>query len=158
MSSLRSVYESPLGLLVVEVGEEGVTRVEFVDEPPAVRDAHPWLEQCLAELDEYFAGRRKDFTLPLAQPGTAFQQRVWAAVRDLPFGRTTSYAAVAKSLGEPLAARAVGASLARNRLAILVPCHRVLGADGRARAFAWGTWRREWLLRHEQPGLIEYHI
>lgn len=150
MSTYVNAYESPLGPLVVEVGDGGVIRVEFVDAPPAARDRHPLLEQCLTELDEYFAGRRREFTLPLAQPGTAFQQRVWAALRALPYGRTTSYAALAAALGEFHAARAVGSSLARNRLAILVPCHRVVGVDGKARRFAWGTWRREWLLRHER--------
>lgn len=151
-------YESPLGPVAVTVTEEGVARVEFVDERPRAGGRDPLLERCLEELDEYFRGVRQKFTLPLAPGGTRFQRRVWDALAAIPYGRTATYQEIATRLGNAGAARAVGGAVAQNRLAVIVPCHRVVGTGGRLTGYAWGTWRKEWLIRHEQRGLIEYRI
>jgi len=102
------------------------------------------------QLDAYFAGERQDFDLPLAATGTAFQREVWAALRDIPYGTTTTYGALARTLGRPVgAARAVGACNGRNPIGIVVPCHRVIGSTGMIIGYAGGLDRKRWLLAHE---------
>jgi methylated-DNA-[protein]-cysteine S-methyltransferase len=108
----------------------------------------------LAQLDEYFERRRKVFDVPLAPVGTPFQQRVWAALREIPCGTTISYGELATRLGDPKASRAVGLANGRNRIAIIVPCHRVIGAGGNLTGYAGGLDRKEWLLRHEGALLL----
>ncbi|HEV8323317.1 MAG TPA: methylated-DNA--[protein]-cysteine S-methyltransferase [Myxococcota bacterium] len=112
--------------------------------------ANAVLDGAARELDEYFAGRRKAFSTPLATGGTAFQRRVWAALARIPFGARCSYAAVAVSIGAPRAVRAVGAANARNPLAIFVPCHRVVAADGGLCGYGGGLAAKRWLLDHER--------
>lgn len=107
------------------------------------------LAEACAQLQEWFAGTRTRFELPLAPAGTPFQQRVWAALRELPFGETASYADLARRLGDPRATRAVGAANGRNPIAVIVPCHRVVGANGALTGYAGGVARKRWLLRHE---------
>ena len=106
-------------------------------------------DQLQAELTAYFAGRLATFTTPLALQGTPFTQSVWAALRAVPFGTTQSYAALAKTVGRPAASRAVGRANGANPVAILVPCHRLVGAGGALTGYAGGLWRKEWLLAHE---------
>ncbi len=101
------------------------------------------------QLDEYFAGTRVGFDFPMAPVGTPFQQRVWAELRALPYGSTTTYSALARKLGDALAVRAVGGANAANPLAIVVPCHRVIGTGGKLTGFVGGTAVKQWLLRHE---------
>jgi len=103
-----------------------------------------------AQLDEYFAGERTEFDLPLAPRGTSFQLAVWEELARIPFGKTVSYGEVAAALGKsPVASRAVGLANGRNPISIIVPCHRVIGADGSLTGYGWGLDRKEWLLRHE---------
>jgi methylated-DNA-[protein]-cysteine S-methyltransferase len=104
----------------------------------------------VAQLEEYFAGRRTGFELELDLQGTPFQLRVWRALSTIPFGETVSYGAIARSLGMPRASRAVGAANAHNPLSIVVPCHRVIGADGSLTGYAGGKARKQWLLAHEE--------
>jgi methylated-DNA-[protein]-cysteine S-methyltransferase len=106
-----------------------------------------------AQLSEYFAGERTTFTVPLASHGTAFQERVWRALRDIGYGETVSYAELARRVDSPKAVRAVGAANGRNPLPLVVPCHRVIGADGSLTGFGGGIERKQWLLQHE--GAIE---
>ena len=108
------------------------------------------LSEAARQLDAYFAGRLRTFELPLGLEGTPFQQRVWSALRDVPFGETRSYAQLAKAIGMPSAMRAVGAANGRNPIAIVVPCHRVVGADGSLTGFGGGIERKKFLLRLEQ--------
>ena len=104
------------------------------------------------QLNEYFAGKRREFDLPLRMEGTEFQQRVWRELTKIPFGETRSYGQLAKRLGNPNGSRAVGLANGRNPIAIIVPCHRVIGADGSLTGFGGGIERKEWLLTHEgQP-------
>jgi methylated-DNA-[protein]-cysteine S-methyltransferase len=107
------------------------------------------------QLGEYFAGSRKEFDLPLAPRGTPFQLAVWAELVKIPYGSTTSYGAVAAALGKSLvASRAVGLANGRNPISIIIPCHRVIGADGTLTGYGWGVDRKEWLLRHEGASAV----
>ncbi len=111
--------------------------------------ASRWLEQIEGELRGYFAGESGGFEVPVVMVGTEFQRRVWAALRALSWGGTRSYAALARDIGRPSAVRAVARANACNPLALVVPCHRITGADGALAGYAGGVWRKAWLLRHE---------
>lgn len=114
------------------------------------RDAqHPVLQQAAQELGEYFAGQRKTFSLPLAPQGTAFQQAAWHALLQIPFGHTISYGQQAKNMGKAKAMRAVGAANGKNPISIIIPCHRVLGANGALTGYSGGIEHKIFLLRHE---------
>lgn len=116
---------------------------------PATAPPTPLLAEAARQLAEYFGGTRQAFDLPLAPVGTPFQQKVWAALRGLPYGTTTTYGALAHHLGDAGAVRAVGRANGANPLAIVVPCHRVIGAGGKLTGFAGGLAHKQWLLRHE---------
>lgn len=107
------------------------------------------LRRAAAQLGEYFSGRRRDFDLPLAPVGTPFQRSAWRALAGIPFGETRTYAQQAQTLGRPTATRAVGAANGRNPISIVVPCHRVVGRDGRLTGYAGGVETKAWLLAHE---------
>jgi AraC family transcriptional regulator, regulatory protein of adaptative response / methylated-DNA-[protein]-cysteine methyltransferase len=156
--------ESPLGPLVAGAVDDGICLLEFGDRRaieaqaealragtgfPSAFSPHPLLERLEAELAEYFAGRRRDFDLPIVEPGTPFQERVWIALREIPYGETRSYADLARAVGNLKAVRAVAQANGRNRIAILVPCHRVIGADGGIGGYSGGLWRKKRLLEIE---------
>ena len=148
--------DSPVGPLRLAASDAGLHAVEFQDQRhPVARGAdwhdgaHAVLDAAERQLDDYFAGRRQRFELPLAASGTPFQQQVWAALSRIPYGRTASYAALAASIGRPTATRAVGAANGRNPLAIVVPCHRVIGADGTLTGFGGGLPTKQFLLALE---------
>jgi methylated-DNA-[protein]-cysteine S-methyltransferase len=111
---------------------------------------HPILSRCIQQLDEYFAGTRVEFDLPLLAEGTDFQLAAWTVLRKIPYGQTMSYAQQAAQAGSPAATRAVGSANGRNPIAIVVPCHRVIGADGSLTGFGGGLDTKRWLLEHEQ--------
>ncbi|HUT08435.1 MAG TPA: methylated-DNA--[protein]-cysteine S-methyltransferase [Candidatus Latescibacteria bacterium] len=151
-------YESPIGLLEVRGGDRGVSGVTFVDVPAprALRSARGGkgplpapLADCRTQLDEYFRGRRRTFSVKLDLGGTAFQKKVWRALRDVRFGKMVSYKDIARNVGNPAGTRAVGGANHSNPVSIIVPCHRVVGSDGRLTGYGGGLWRKEWLLRHE---------
>lgn len=149
-----SVVPSPLGELRIVVDDAGrLVRLDMLPFAPlpldSVRDAALCSEVAL-QLQQYFAGERREFTLALAPRGTAFQQRAWQALLQIPFGESCSYAAQAARLGNGKAARAVGTANGRNPIAIVVPCHRVVGADGSLTGYAGGVERKRWLLAHER--------
>jgi methylated-DNA-[protein]-cysteine S-methyltransferase len=110
----------------------------------------PLLERVAKQMSEYFAGKRRTFDVSLAARGTPFQQLVWDALVEIPFGELRSYGDLAKKLGRPAGSRAVGAANGRNPIAIIVPCHRVIGADGTLTGYAGGLPTKKWLLEHEQ--------
>jgi methylated-DNA-[protein]-cysteine S-methyltransferase len=152
-----TLLPSPLGPLLLTGGDDGVTRVLLDGPDPApgwVRDDARFTETA-RQLGEYFAGERTAFDLPLRATGTAFEQRVWDELRDIPYGETTSYGAIARRLGHPRAARAVGRANGRNPLAIVVPCHRVIGASGALTGYAGGLDRKRALLALERAGRVE---
>jgi len=157
--------ESPLGRLVAGATDTGVCLLEFSD--PGRLDAqigtlerrlgcavtqgeHPLLPQLGAELAEYFAGERRTFSVPLHYPGTEFQVRVWTALRAIPYGQTTSYEALAATVSRPGAQRAVGKANGDNRIAIVIPCHRVVRKDGTLCGYGGGLWRKRRLLELER--------
>lgn len=149
----RSVrLDTPVGPVTVTATERAVTAVRFGAAEPAVGqagDLPPMLRQAVEELREYFAGERREFTLPLAPAGTPFQQQVWAALREIPYGATCSYGRIAGRIGRPKACRAVGMANNRNPIAIVVPCHRVVGASGALVGYAAGLEVKEKLLALE---------
>jgi len=143
---------SPVGLLRL-VGEDGaLVQLHMLDpDAPRVRDDGPHgFEPALEQLTAYFAGGLRTFDLPLALGGSPFQEQVWAALREIPFGRTTSYGELAAEIGRPTASRAVGAANSRNPVAIIVPCHRVIASTGRLHGYAGGLERKQLLLDHER--------
>jgi methylated-DNA-[protein]-cysteine S-methyltransferase len=150
-------YESPLGTMLLAASDRGLAGVWFVGQRHGPDSSgwredpqHPVLQQAMAQLRAYFAGERSSFDLPLdLQAGTAFQQSVWDALQTIPRGGTTSYAELARRLGKPQAARAIGAAVGRNPVSIVVPCHRVLGTDGTLTGYAGGLERKTALLRLE---------
>jgi AraC family transcriptional regulator of adaptative response/methylated-DNA-[protein]-cysteine methyltransferase len=116
---------------------------------PIVAGSHPHLDQMRSQLTEYFAGERSAFELPLVAPGSAFQQRTWAELRALKAGATISYEELAERVGRPRAQRAVGTANGANRIAVVIPCHRVVRKSGETGNYGGGRWRKEWLLAHE---------
>ncbi|GAB2802156.1 methylated-DNA--[protein]-cysteine S-methyltransferase [Halomonas shantousis] len=147
--------ESSLGLLEIRASDAGITHILFVDEPTTESRGHALIERCKTQLAEYFQGRRQGFDVPLTPQGTAFQQRVWSQLRQVPYGQTCSYAAISNAIGCPQSHRAVGAANGRNPLSIIVPCHRVIGSSGKLTGYAGGLERKQWLLRHERQ-CLEY--
>jgi len=121
---------------------------------PLVPGEHPHLAKVRTEIAEYFAGTRREFTGPLAPAGTPFQERVWSALRRIPYGETWSYEALAEAIDQPTAMRAVAAANGMNRLAILIPCHRVIGKDGSLTGYGGGLWRKRLLLELERSGKL----
>jgi len=161
-------YLSPLGPMLLGVTQEQLCLMEFADrrmletqierlrrrlQCSMVPGSSPLLDRAAAELDAYFTGVLRVFSLPLALPGTEFQQRVWRQLMKIPFGETISYAQLASRIGQPSAVRAVARANGDNRLAIVVPCHRVIGSDGRLTGYGGGLWRKQKLLEHEQQHL-----
>jgi len=145
--------KSPVGPLTLASNGGALCAVQFGDETPAgwVRDERP-LRDARRQLEEYFAGTRTAFDLPLAMRGTPFQMRVWQALREIPFGVTASYGEIARRIGAPHASRAVGGANHRNPVAIIVPCHRVIGADGSLTGYGGGEACKRALLDLERGG------
>ncbi|MFQ5640722.1 MAG: methylated-DNA--[protein]-cysteine S-methyltransferase [bacterium] len=148
-------YKSPIGYFEITGSVEGLHSLEFLDEDSVPESEVPLcLITCFEQLDEYFAGTRTEFNLRLKPKGTDFQNRVWQQLLKIPFGKTVSYLDIAKALGNEKAIRAVGAANGRNRIPVIIPCHRVIGSDGSLIGFGGGIWRKEFLLRHEGAVLV----
>ena len=154
-----TVVDSPVGALTIVASDAGVRAVLWPDDDPSrVRlpdslddPSHPVIAEAVAQLDEYFAGTRTTFDVPLDPVGTEFQRAAWDALRTIPYGVTVSYGDQADRMGDRRKARAVGAANGRNPISIIVPCHRVVGANGSLTGFAGGVDTKAWLLAHEQP-------
>jgi AraC family transcriptional regulator of adaptative response/methylated-DNA-[protein]-cysteine methyltransferase len=157
--------ETPLGAMIALADQDGLHLLEFVDrreleseisgiqsrvQCEIVQGDNAYLDQISRELDDYFAGRSLSFTVPLIVGGTPFERDVWAKLQTIAPGRTWSYLQLAEQLGNPRAVRAVGRANGRNCLAIVIPCHRVIRADGDLCGYGGGLWRKKWLLEHEQ--------
>ena len=163
MTVFYDIFPTPVGPLLLVADDEGLTGVHFEpaegghridpawqragDVPGA--DAAGIIATTRAQLADYFAGARRSFDLPLVPRGTDFQRRVWQLLREIPYGQTISYAELARRAGNPKAMRAVGAANGRNPLPVVVPCHRVIGADGSLTGFGGGIERKRWLLERE---------
>ncbi len=150
--------ETPVGTLTLVAGDRGLRSVLFPGEPPpegAAAGPHPLLAAAERQLREYFTGRRTAFDLPIELVGTGFQQQAWLALPSIPYGTTISYGEQSRRLGRPNAARAVGAANGRNPLSIVLPCHRVVGADGALTGYGGGLDAKRALLDHEARVLAE---
>jgi O-6-methylguanine DNA methyltransferase len=163
-SIVTTMVETPLGRMLVAATDDGVCMVEFTDRRmlptqlatvqrrlgrPIVAGSHPNLDLARAQLDEYFSGARRSFDLPLVAPGSSFQERTWFELRRLAAGSTVSYEELAERVGRRKAQRAVGTANGANRIAIVIPCHRVVRKSGETGNYGGGRWRKEWLLAHE---------
>ncbi|MCG7343211.1 methylated-DNA--[protein]-cysteine S-methyltransferase [Sporosarcina sp. ACRSL] len=147
-------YESPIGLIEIIGNHDAVNSIMFTErrekvnvltvETPAV------LAECYKQFDEYFKGERYEFTFPFQFEGTDFQKSVWEALREIPYAETASYKDIAVSIENKKAIRAVGSANGKNKLSIVIPCHRIIGSNGKLTGYAGGLWRKEWLLQHEQ--------
>lgn len=145
---MQVALDSPLGGIVLTEKEGRLIRLEFA-ERPVFSSESPVLREAEKQLREYFAGKRKIFSLPLAPEGTPFQRAAWEALQKIPYGETRSYAWEAMQMGRPGACRAVGNANGKNPLPILIPCHRVIAADGTIGGYSSGVWRKEYLLALE---------
>jgi len=149
-------YHSPIGNLILAADEHGLRHILFpqgrqsCDLPDGWIHTSAGFDQTINQLDEYFAGDRKRFTIKLSPVGTDFQRSVWLALLQLDYGRTSSYGEIAKLIGKPKASRAVGAANGANPIPIIIPCHRVIGASGGLTGFAGGLSTKQWLLAHER--------
>lgn len=158
MTLTTTLFSSPVGSLTLVASDDGLVAVLWENDDPArvrlfatrTQPDHGVLCQATVQLGDYFAGTRQQFDLPLDFRGTAFQQRVWAALLAIPFGETRSYGAIAHTIGQPTASRAVGAANGRNPLSIIAPCHRVVGSNGALTGFAGGLAAKTWLIEHER--------
>ena len=152
------ILSTHCGDLLIAINERGLVHVDFVAGLRALPDMSGWqqdgeaLAPYLAEFEAYFAGRLQRFTLPLAASGAEFQQAVWQALCDIPYGETRSYGDIARAIGKPNAMRAVGAANGRNPLSIIVPCHRVIGQNGSLTGYAGGLEIKKALLALEESG------
>ena len=149
------VIQSPVGRVLLAGTAQALTHISFQDGRHPITPNPGWvyadrpLQQPIRQLKEYFSGKRKTFRIGLAPKGTPFQLKVWQALRAIPYGRTTSYGQIAKAIGNPKAARAIGAANGQNPLSIIVPCHRVIGSNGKLVGYGGGLSIKEALLTHE---------
>jgi O-6-methylguanine DNA methyltransferase len=164
MNHAQNIFDTPLGRMIVVADDAAVRRIDFEDHATADgtiarlaserrsngRDAARMARNAQEQLREYFGGTRTDFDLPLLPQGTEFQQRVWKALASIPFGQTWSYLKQARAMGRADALRAVAQANGQNPFAIVIPCHRVIGASGELRGYGGGVWRKRWLIDYEQ--------
>ncbi len=146
-------YQSPVGLIKMGGTDHYITELTFIDNKDQVSYGEPGISdimhQCTEELIEFFNGNRRLFDIPVYQNGTEFQQKVWGELLNIPFGKTISYLELAKRIGDVKAIRAAASTNGKNKICIIVPCHRVIGSDKSLVGYAGGLWRKKWLLQHE---------
>ncbi|WP_350284206.1 methylated-DNA--[protein]-cysteine S-methyltransferase [uncultured Croceitalea sp.] len=143
--------KTPIGYAQFQGDENGLSAVTVFDEEKPIGIIPEVLEDTIYQFKEYFQGSRKHFDIKLNPQGTEFQQKVWKALLDIPYGKTVSYLELSKTLGDVKAIRAVASANGRNPLWIVVPCHRVIGSNGDLTGYAGGLHRKKWLLEHESP-------
>ncbi len=147
----RSYYKSPVGCLEISALNDAIISVSFVeDEQIGITSEEQVIHECRKQLDLYFKGQLKEFTLPLIPSGTDFQEKVWNQLLQIPFGAVVSYEHIARKLGDAGLVRAVGMANNKNKIPIIIPCHRVVGKNGEMIGYGGGIWRKKWLLQHER--------
>lgn len=162
LPTVTAFYNTPIGVLRLEATEEALRAASFQEENNTIvfeRTTHPVVSNVVQQLEEYFKGERRVFQLPLAPQGTAFQQKVWNELQKLKYGTTATYLQMAQRLGNKNSIRAAATANGRNPIAIIIPCHRVVGANGALTGYAGGLHRKQWLLEQEarhagQPSLF----
>ena len=151
------VYHSPVGIIKIKIQDNYISEILYADDELGYEDDSAalssknknLLKKVIGQFEEYFAGERKVFDLPIQQTGTSFQQKVWSELTKIPFGKTISYLQLAQRLGDVKSIRAAASANGRNKLNIIVPCHRVIGSDGSLTGYGGGLPRKKWLLEHE---------
>jgi methylated-DNA-[protein]-cysteine S-methyltransferase len=154
MNTYLAHIKTPLGIARIVSDDIGILEISVLDDSTPFTNAKKIpkiLQNCITQLQEYFEGNRTEFDLPLTPKGTPFQQKVWNALNEIPFGKTRSYLEQSKGLGDVKAIRAVASANGKNPLWIVTPCHRVIGSNGSLTDYASGLWRKKWLLAHESP-------
>lgn len=146
----REFVDTPIGLLMIEAEKRGIYAISPIFEKSFKESPSSLTALCKKQLSEYFCGKRSSFALPLRQVGTEFQQRVWQELSRVGFGQTRFYGEIAMAIGHPMAHRAVGSANKKNRLPIVVPCHRIVGKDNSLTGYALGLDCKSWLLKHEE--------
>ena len=142
---------TPLGIAQITGDANGITQISVIDEGDVSSEIPSGLQNAVTELNDYFQGKRTHFDFKLNPKGTEFQQKVWQALLEIPYGKTCSYMDLSKKIGDVKAIRAVASANGKNPLWIVVPCHRVIGTDGSLTGYAGVLWRKKWLLEHESP-------
>lgn len=150
ISAIDSLH-TPIGYLHVASNGQAITRVSFEDQPIGQPQRDSLVDSLLLKLTAYFAGQPIHFDIPLSPAGSAFQQQVWQQLQQIPYGKTISYKELALAFGGPTFTRAVASANGANPLALVIPCHRVIGSHGELTGYAGGLWRKKWLLEHESP-------
>ncbi|MDN3620598.1 methylated-DNA--[protein]-cysteine S-methyltransferase [Polaribacter undariae] len=165
MNLHTTYYKSPLGTAKIVGDENGIQSVSVLDDDPLSEfilsederlqvtnsEIPECLQECVAQLEQYFSGERSNFDLKLNPQGTDFQKKVWDELLNIPFNKTRTYLEQSKALGDVKAIRAVASANGKNPIWIIIPCHRVIGSDGSLTGYAGGIWRKKWLLAHENP-------
>jgi len=154
MSTIYTTYyHSPVGVLRISGTEDFISEVSFYDVSQKTdgrkKNLPPMIIQCIEQFIQYFNGERRQFELPINQPGTPFQQEVWSELMQIPYGKTISYLELARRTGDTKATRAVANANGKNNVAIIVPCHRVIGSNKELIGYGGGLWRKKWLIDHE---------
>ena len=145
----EAYYKSPIGKLRIISNERDIIHIEFTDEYYKMAMIPTQIQNCIIQLDEYFAGKRKQFDIGINPIGTEFQGKVWHELTKIPYGTTISYYDQAKQLGDEKAIRAIASANGKNPIPIIIPCHRVIGTDGSLTGYAGGLLKKQWLLEHE---------
>lgn len=153
-AEFKTYFQSAIGLIEIVSNEEAIKALYFIDDETQVEPINQAsepniLQECLTQLEDYFNGRRTDFALKLDPDGTSFQKAVWRELLNIPYGQTASYLDIARLVGNTQAVRAVGAANGQNKISIIIPCHRVIGSNGKLTGYGGGLWRKAWLLQHE---------
>lgn len=150
-------FASPVGMLKIITDDTQILGLDFSNDTITQSDKveSTVAQTCIDQLTEYFDHRRQEFNLPLSPEGTHFQKLAWSALQKIPYGETTSYGEQAKNIGKVKAVRAIGSANSKNPIAIIIPCHRVIGKNGKLTGYAGELWRKEWLLKHEAQLKIE---
>ncbi len=151
------IYKSPIGDLFLQFENEYLTGLYFDDTESTIDYNENTVNNCIKQLDEYFNGERLEFDIKIKLIGTDFRKNVWNALKQIPYGQTCSYKDMACMVGNPKAVRAVGGANHANPVSIILPCHRVIGADGSLTGYGGGLWRKEWLLAHEKEVIRNRH-
>jgi methylated-DNA-[protein]-cysteine S-methyltransferase len=144
------VLSSPLGPLTLTSDGSGITGVDFGKHPKTTASGDKILEKCRKELQEYFSGKRSQFSVELLPEGTEFQKKIWKEMQKIPYGKTISYKLLAKRAGKPKAIRAAASACSKNPIVLLIPCHRIIASNGGLGGYSGGTSKKQWLLKHEQ--------
>ncbi|WP_026695899.1 methylated-DNA--[protein]-cysteine S-methyltransferase [Peribacillus kribbensis] len=155
----KAYYHSPIGILEIIGTSSAIHSILFTEREVAeqgLNEGQPdVMKECHVQLHEYFMGIRHEFSFPYVLEGTPFQQSVWKALNRVKFAQTSTYKELAAAIDNGKAIRAVGTANGRNRLSIVIPCHRIIGSNGQLTGYAGGLWRKKWLLQHEQANKLE---